>query len=43
MELLRAMQEVPASHYLVVEPGGGLVGVLATADVESALSGSQQR
>jgi Zn-dependent protease len=43
MELLRAMQEVPASHYLVVEPGGGLVGVLATADVESALSGSQPR
>ena len=43
MELLQAMQQVPASHYLVVEPGGALVGVLATADVESALSGSQQR
>ena len=43
MDLLQAMQQVPASHYLVVEPGGGLVGVLATADVESALSGSQQR
>jgi hypothetical protein len=42
MALLQAMQETPAAHYLVVEVGGaGLVGVLATADVEAALSGSQ--
>jgi CBS domain-containing protein len=34
------MQDVPAAHYLVVEPGGALVGVLSTSDVEAALSGS---
>ncbi len=40
MDLLQAMQSFPAAHYLVVEPGGGLVGVLATSDVEAALSGA---
>jgi CBS domain-containing protein len=40
MGLLQAMQDVPAAHYLVVEPGGALVGVLSTSDVEAALSGS---
>jgi CBS domain-containing protein len=40
MDLLHAMQAVPAAHYLVVEAGGALVGVLSTADVEAALSGS---
>ncbi len=40
MELLQAMQAFPAAHYLVVEPGGGLVGVLSTSDVEAALSGA---
>jgi Zn-dependent protease/CBS domain-containing protein len=40
MALLRAMQDVPSAQYLVVEAGGGLVGVLSTADVESALSGT---
>ena len=43
MELLQAMQQVPAAHYLVVEAGGGLLGVLTTADVDAALSGTQQR
>ena len=43
MALLHAMQAVPSAYYLVVDTGGGLVGVLSTADVESALSGSQQR
>jgi CBS domain-containing protein len=40
MALLQAMQDVPSAYYLVVEAGGALVGVLSTADVESALSGS---
>ena len=40
MELLQAMQAFPAAHYLVVEPGGTLVGVLSTSDVEAALSGA---
>lgn len=37
--LLVAMQAHPASEYLVVEDDGSLVGVLATADVERALTG----
>jgi len=43
MELLQAMQARPSAHYLVVDlsGGGGLVGVLATSDVEAALSGSR--
>ena len=36
--LLDAMTAHPATDYLVVEPDGSLVGVLMTADVESALS-----
>ena len=40
LELLRAMQEFPTAYYLVEEPGGALVGVLATSDVEAALSGA---
>lgn len=40
--LLQAMQDVPAAHYLVVEAGGALVGVLSTADVEAVLSGAQR-
>jgi Zn-dependent protease/CBS domain-containing protein len=40
MGLLQAMQDVPSAYYLVVEPGGALVGVLSTSDVEAALSGS---
>lgn len=37
-ELLHAMAAFPASEYLVVDPDGPLVGVLATADVERALT-----
>jgi Zn-dependent protease len=40
MDLLQALQDVPAAHYLVVEEGGALLGVLSTTDVEAALSGS---
>ena len=42
MELLHAMQSVPSAYYLVVDlAGGGLVGVLASSDVDAALSGSR--
>ncbi|MBO0827236.1 MAG: site-2 protease family protein [Streptosporangiales bacterium] len=38
-ELIKAMQRKPAPEYLVVEPGSSrLAGVLATADVERAVS-----
>jgi hypothetical protein len=40
MDLLKAMQDVPATQYLVLDTVGSLVGVLSTADVEAALSGS---
>ena len=36
-QLLAAMRDHPASEYLVVEPGGGIYGVLTTADVERRL------
>jgi hypothetical protein len=36
------MQSVPSAYYLVVDlAGGGLVGVLASSDVDAALSGSR--
>ena len=42
MELLHAMQSVPSAYYLVVDlAGGGLVGVLASSDVDAALSGTR--
>jgi Zn-dependent protease len=37
-DLLRALQRVPASEYLVVLPGGAVYGVLAISDVEAAVS-----
>ena len=37
--LLAVLQEHPAAEYLVVDGEGHMVGVLATADVERALSG----
>lgn len=39
-ELIHLMTSEPASEYLVVEAGGEIYGVLATADVERALSRS---
>ncbi|QYJ05042.1 site-2 protease family protein [Nocardioides panacisoli] len=37
-ELLEAIQRSPAGQYLLVEADGGLYGVLATADVERAVT-----
>ena len=37
-DLLHALLSVPSDTYLVVEPSGDRVGVLASADVEAALS-----
>ncbi len=39
-ELVRAMGGTPATEYLLVEPQGGIYGVLATADVDAALARS---
>jgi Zn-dependent protease len=41
MDLLHAMRAVPSPHYLVTDVGGGLVGVLSSAEVDAALSGSR--
>lgn len=38
-ELIDAITQAPANEYLLVEPDGGVYGVLATADVERAVSG----
>jgi Zn-dependent protease/CBS domain-containing protein len=38
--LVRAMQAVPATEYLVVEPTGEVYGVLAAADVDAAFAGA---
>ncbi len=35
--LLRRLEETPATEYLVVEPNGDIVGILATADVTRAV------
>ena len=37
-ELLQALMAVPSETYLVVDPSGQRVGVLAASDVEAALS-----
>jgi Zn-dependent protease len=37
-ELIRAMQESPASEYLLVEPDGSVYGVLTTQDVDRAFA-----
>lgn len=37
-DLLTALRRAPATEYLVVEPDGGIRGVLSTADVEAALA-----
>jgi Zn-dependent protease/CBS domain-containing protein len=37
-ELVRALTRLPASEYLVVEANGDIYGVLASADVEKAVS-----
>jgi len=40
-QLIRAMQASPASEYLLLEPDGGVYGVLCTSDVDAAFG--QQR
>ena len=37
-QLLIAMQSAPATEYLLVEPDGGIYGVLCTSDVDAAFS-----
>jgi Zn-dependent protease len=39
MDLIKAVQQTPASEYLLIEPTGQVFGVLATADVDLAFSG----
>jgi Zn-dependent protease len=41
--LLQAVQETPATEYLVVEPGGALRGVLARTDLVAALQAAGLR
>lgn len=38
--LMRAMQRTPATEYVLVEPTGGLFGVLSAADVDQAFAAS---
>lgn len=42
-KLIEAMRESPASEYLVVDEDGAVFGVLATADVDAALSARQAK
>jgi Zn-dependent protease len=37
-QLIRAMQSSPATEYLLVEPDGGVYGVLCSSDVDAAFS-----
>jgi Zn-dependent protease len=39
MELIKAVQQAPASEYLVIEPSGQVYGVLAAADLDLAFAG----
>ena len=38
-QLIRAMTSKPAAEYLLLEPDGGVYGILASADVERAFAG----
>jgi CBS domain-containing protein len=38
-QLVRAMQAVPATEYLIVEAGGQIRGVLSSADVDAVFAG----
>ena len=40
-QLIRAMQSAPATEYLLVEPDGGVYGVLCTSDVDAAFSANR--
>ena len=39
MDLLKAVQQAPASEYLLIEPSGQVFGVLAAADIDMAFVG----
>ena len=39
MELLKAVQQVPASEYLLIEPSGQVFGVMAASDLDTAFAG----
>jgi len=39
MDLLKAVQQVPTSEYLLIEPSGQVFGVLAAADIDMAFAG----
>jgi Zn-dependent protease len=39
MDLLRAVQQAPATEYLLIEPTGQVFGVLAAADLDLAFAG----
>ncbi len=39
LDLIKAVQQAPASEYLLIEPSGQVFGVLATADLDLAFAG----
>ena len=39
MDLIEAVQQAPASEYLLIEPSGQVFGVLATSDLDQAFAG----
>jgi hypothetical protein len=39
MDLIKAVQQAPASEYLLIEPSGKVLGVLATSDLDLAFAG----
>jgi Zn-dependent protease len=39
MDLIKAVQQTPASEYLLIEPTGQIFGVLASADLDVAFAG----
>jgi Zn-dependent protease len=39
MDLIKAVQQAPASEYLLIEPSGQVFGVLAAADLDLAFTG----
>jgi len=39
MDLIKAVQQAPASEYLLIEPTGQVFGVLAATDLDLAFAG----
>jgi hypothetical protein len=39
MDLIKAVQQAPASEYLLIEPSGQVYGVLAASDLDLAFAG----